>query len=212
MKNVFFKPWIGESYYSSGIEGKKLLILGESHICGGCNECGDLNNTEYQCREFTTNTIKTFLGYKSGDIEHAYWMNTFTKFGNILSNKNLNTEETNTFWNSVIFYNFVQFSTQKARKSPLYEEFVKSHPSFFEILDEYKPDLIIVWGQRLWDLMPSNGEYSEKEISVDSATRGRLYYYSIDSKKIPAYMINHPSSSKFDYSWTHFMNKAIEVI
>lgn len=31
MKNVRFKPWIGENYNSGGVLGKKILVIGESH-------------------------------------------------------------------------------------------------------------------------------------------------------------------------------------
>ena len=36
MKNVFFKPWVGKNYESGGIFGRRILVLGEAHICGGC--------------------------------------------------------------------------------------------------------------------------------------------------------------------------------
>jgi len=209
MENLFFKPWIGENYLSTGISGKKILVLGESHICGeGCSDCG--NSTEHpECNVFTNNAVKYFLNYKSGKGEFERWMNTFTKFGNVFYNKSLSSDETVSFWNSIAFYNYVQYSTDKSRVSPRNDEFAKSSTAFFEILQSYKPDIVFVWGERLWDQLPDGGEFGE-EISVENVNSGRLYYYSIDKNRIPIYMVNHPSSSAFNYSWHTFMNKAVE--
>jgi len=210
MGNIFFRPWIGENYFSTGILGKKILLLGESHICGeGCKDCGNLNEHP-NCNEFTNNVIKYFLNYKTGVGDFEYWMNTYTKFGNVLYNKSLSAEETVSFWNSISFYNYVQYSTDQARVSPLYEEFEKSSKAFFEILQSYQPDLVFVWGERLWEQLPTNGEYGE-EILIDNVKGGRIYYYTIEEKKIPIYMVNHPSSSSLNYSWHPFMNKAIDM-
>lgn len=211
MEKSFFKPWIGENYSTSGIAGKKILILGESHICGlGCGDCGNIDSHP-ECRDFTNNAIKYFLDYWTGKGESNTWMRTYTKFGNVFFNKYLSVDETVMFWNSIIFYNYVQFSTDKARVSPLKEEFEKSSKSFFEILKTYEPDLVIVWGKRLWQNLPSNGEFGD-EVVVDNIKRGAFYYYTIDQNKTPIYMVHHPSSSSFNYSWHPFINKAIEML
>lgn len=207
MLNVFFKPWVGENYSTSE---KKILILGESHICGnGCPDCGDVNKHP-ECINFTNNAIKYFLDYKSGNGDFDYWMNTYTKFGNILYNFYLSAAETKEFWNSIVFYNYVQFATDKARVSPLNDEFGKSQTAFFEILQTYKPDLVFVWGERLWDQLPGGGEFGES-VQIENSNSGALYYYTIDEKRIPIYMVNHPSSSAFNYSWHPFMAKALEM-
>ena len=31
MEYVNFRPWIGKTYYTTGYEGKRILVLGESH-------------------------------------------------------------------------------------------------------------------------------------------------------------------------------------
>jgi len=211
MKSVFFRPRIGENYFTTGVLGKKILILGESHICGkGCSDCGDLNEHP-NCNDFTNNAIKYFLNYKIGEGEFDYWMNTYTKFGNVFNNKNLSAEETISFWDSIAFYNYVQYSTDQARVSPLNVEFKKSSIAFFEILQSIKPDLVFVWGERLWEQLPNNGEYGA-EITIENVKGGRLYYYTINEKKIPIYMVNHPSSSSFNYSWHPFMKNVIDMI
>ncbi|HEY3370611.1 MAG TPA: hypothetical protein VGK10_07175 [Prolixibacteraceae bacterium] len=208
MKNVFFSPCIGENYSSSE---KKIMVLGESHICGkGCSDCGNVNNHP-ECIDFTKNAVKYFLDYKTGKGDFSHWMNTFTKFGNVFYNSYLSEEETLAFWDSIVFYNYVQYATDRARVSPLNDEFENSQAAFFEILQAYKPDLVFVWGNRLWDWLPTGGEFGE-EVKIEDGDRGRFYYYTIDEKRIPIYMVNHPSSSAFNYSWHPFMNKALEMV
>jgi hypothetical protein len=213
MKNVFFKPWVGKNYSSTGINGKKLLILGESHYCGeNCPTCGKLEIDDKNCREFTTNVVNGFLKYKEGDGECEGWMNTYTKFGNIFYNRHLSFDEVQAFWDSIVFYNFVQSSTNGPRESPTSKEFTKSASAFFEILQEYKPDLIIVWGKRLWHQMPETNDYGKEKIMFEDQDRGPFRYYTIDQKKIPAFKIYHPSSSIFNYSWYDSINKAINYL
>lgn len=208
MKNVFFKPWVGLNYPDNC--KLKIMVLGDSHICGGCEKCGDLEYTDDSCREMTTNTIKHFLSYKAGEVNHEKWMNTFSRFGNVFMYKTLNHEEHIEFWNSVMFYNFCQFSTNQARKSPTYEEYKDSATAFFEILEEYQPDLIIVWGDRAWKCMPSLEEYST-EIEINGVKGGKIYNYMLKSGlTIPAYKVNHPSSSAFNYSWHPFIQQVIQ--
>jgi len=94
------------------LNGKKVLVLGESHICGGCDKCGNMDEEDDDCRNFTTkNTIEPFLRYKKGELAFDYWMNNFTKFVNVFNNRKVDNEEIFKFWDSVVFYNFVQSSS-----------------------------------------------------------------------------------------------------
>lgn len=207
MKNIFFYPRVGKNYQETGFRGKKVLILGESHYCGGCNDCGNLENEEDECRNLTSNALQSFFNYKEGNYEHKGWMNTYTKFSNIIHDKSLNYDELMEFWDSVIFYNYVQFDTEKARVSPKDEEFLKSSTAFYEVLEHYQPDIIIVWGERLWNKLPSTGWLGD-DIMYQNESRGPLYNYKISTGKIiSAYGVYHPSSSAFDYSWYNFLNE-----
>ncbi|MDH6354419.1 ABC-type Fe3+-hydroxamate transport system substrate-binding protein [Dysgonomonas sp. PH5-45] len=204
LQSVFFRPWIGENYIQ-GINGKKLLILGESHICGGCQGvCGDLSIDDKTCRDFTSKAVKTFLSYKNNEtgIRFAGWMNTYTKFSNVFLNKQLSASETISFWNSILFYSYVQYSTDRARVSPKQKEFSDSKNAFFEVLEAHQPDLIIAWGNRLWEQLPSGGYY--KKLENNEQTRindGKgFYYYKTKEKDIPIMYVYHPSSSRFNYT------------
>lgn len=214
LNSVFFFPWVGKNYHK-GINGKKILILGESHICGGCkSQCGDLNIVDDTCRNHTIDAVQAFLNYKKGENTSPFsnWMNTYTKFSNVFHNKQLNPEETVDFWHSILFYSYVQFSTDKARISPEGDEFINSEKAFFEILNHHKPDLVIAWGNRLWSHLPYTGEYGVL-IQTSRINDGKGFYYYIGGdKKIPIFYVYHPSSSHFNYSSHDLIREAFEQI
>jgi hypothetical protein len=206
MKYVFFTPWVGNIYFKKGYKDKKILVLGESHYCGNdCDSCRKLNG---KC-EMTINVIKDYLNYKNGNGKFAKWMNTFTKFTNIFLGKDCNIEMLNDFWNSVAFYNYVQKSIEGPRKSPTQQMFKDSETAFFEILNEYNPDIIFVWGKRLWNNLSYNG-YSDDKYILDKHG-GKIYFFKGKAKNIPAYCIYHPSTSYF-YKCTKYVNEIMRLI
>ena len=41
MKNKpFFNPFVGSKALTEGFNGKRILVLGNSHYCGYCEACG----------------------------------------------------------------------------------------------------------------------------------------------------------------------------
>lgn len=204
LKNVFFKPWVGKDYENGIYEGKKLLILGESHYCGGCDKCGIKYNPS--CDDFNTNKIvEGYLKYNAGERKAASFMKNYTKFVNVIFNRKINSEEMKNFWDSIIFYNYVQVAIEETRKTPTEEEFKLSEDGFFEVLNEYQPDLVIIWGERLFNNMPSkDGGWMSKKV-CDVASEN-VYSYNIDGKNIPCYCVYHPSSSKYNYSYHKYID------
>jgi hypothetical protein len=68
MKNVFFTPWVGKFYFEKGYNGKKIMVLGESHYCNG--DCDDCKSTMKEC-SFVINLINDYLDYKNGNGKFA---------------------------------------------------------------------------------------------------------------------------------------------
>lgn len=208
--SYFFEPFVGRLYNNGGLHGKKLLILGESHYCKNidvCKRCGDMKFTD--CKQFTTNVLNRFLNYKQGLGNHENWMRTFTRFTNILHGYHIENERLIQFWDSVMFYNYIQKAMCEPRTPPDEEVFQNSTASFFELLHEYSPDIIIVWGERLWDRLPNCGHWGDHVLDGEN---GKLYYYKTENKSIPAYGIYHPSSSAFNYGHSKYLQEAIRMI
>ncbi len=214
MKNVFFSPWVGKKYIAegfSGANGIKLLILGESHYCSSrnqCDVCGIIS--EKKCPNKTNEVFSEYFDYKQGTGDHSGWMNTFTRFTSILFGYQVDNETLFNFWESVVFYNYVQSSTTSTRTPPTNQQFDQSKDAFFEVLEVYMPDLIIVWGERLWKHLPDIGRWGE-EVIVDQHN-GLFYYYKLGNKDIPAYSVYHPSTSKFNCEDTKYLKEAIRLV
>jgi len=195
MKNVFFKPWVGENY-ANGFNGKKVLALGDSHY-----------NQGDEVEDFVHNLVAHFIEYKNGDTRHMPWMNTYTKFGNVLLGEKADAKATVDFWNSIVFYNYVQKSQARHSKAPSDEEYNNSHIAFVEVLKEYQPNLIIVWGWRLWSRIAKYGIEADFKILENRVEK--FYFFDIKGKKIPACGIPHPRVISKD--WTLYLHESIKI-
>lgn len=213
-KNVFFLPYVGSNYENGlllsedgtivpGTEqrkGLRTMVLGECHYCGEeCAECGLASTCKKEeCKTFTQGVLDYYLDYLKGKDEFEPWMNTFTKFGKALTGKD---ERSTEIWESVIFYNYVQRAVNAARTSPSPEDFILSEDAFFEILETYKPDLIICWGKRLYNKLPNKGAKGE-EIETEDEFIDTWIYSINDIQKSLVLPIYHPSTG-FDWSYWH---------
>ncbi len=211
MSEIFFRPFLGKNYNKEGFDGIKLLILGESHYCKNKNSCPKCGKEDPEdCFNFTNNVVQEYLGFKKGEFESKSWMSTFTRFTNVLLGDKVGNDEIIDFWESIVFYNYVQSALETSRKEPKSEQFYESEKAFKEVLRRYKPDLIIVWGIRLWEYLPDIGHYGE-ERKIHGAI-DKIYYYKSGVKDIPAFPVYHPASSKYNYDDSRKIQKAIDII
>lgn len=189
---IFFMPWVGSEYNSGGVYGKKVLVLGESHYGDAPDATDD-----------TIGTIKEFVY----DYWGAPYQQTFLCFERALAGREINQEEREQIWNSVIFYNYFQKSTTGPRTAPNMKAQKESEEAFRELLEQYQPDFIIVWGARLYQLLPAwDGTESKIKVGEDSTP---VWHYKINGKKILAMSIHHPSSpSGKDWTYWHQFHKA----
>lgn len=197
MEHVFFKPWIGKDYSTGGIFHKRILVLGESHYCGGCDKCGLKYGTE--CEDLNTPGVVKF--YLDGNKDK--WTATFRKFERSLVNKETTLEESNEIWNSLAFFNFLQVSMNDAREGGTAEDYEEGRIAFLEVIEELQPDLIIVWGTtRLWNNLPGEdkGWIAGETLVVDDWSVPNGYYRLKNGKRYRIIAIWHPSTSR-GYSW-----------
>ena len=186
MDRPYFEPWVGRNYKNGGIFGKKILALGDSHYCDSCVGCGVAGGIRDNV-DFTKNTVKDYLERSYGT---KGWPTTYKKFERILSG-NLNTDKSDaiSIWNSIAFYNFLQTANNSyARTAYLDEYYDKSLPYFWTVIDELAPDIVIVWGSKVWEHLPNDGW-------VDNPIDNYEYvgYYERNGKKITFIDIYHPS-------------------
>lgn len=195
MEHVFFKPWVGKNYKTGGIFGKKILVLGESHYCGGCDQCGLKYSPK--CDDLNTEGVVKF--YLEGNTNKR--TATFRKFERSLVNEETSLGRSNEIWNSLAFFNFLQVAMTDARIAGTPEDYDEGRIAFLEVLEELQPDLIIVWGTtRLWNNLPGkeNGWVDGEEFVVDNWSVPNGYYLLKSGKKTRVIAVYHPSTG---YSW-----------
>ena len=213
---VMFLPFVGEEYEHGisfdeegnlvlGTEekpGKRVLVLGESHYCDeGCCDCGNVK-LHKECAEFSRNVINAYLDESK---ERLNWMRTFVKFERALSNADLNFDS-ESIWNHLMFYNYLPCAMGGTRMAGVSKDYENAATPFYEILNTFKPDCVIVWGRRLFANLPyKHGEQGEYMPSIDSST-WNYQIYGHTFKVLPIY---HPSVG---FSWDFWHEVIVEFL
>ena len=208
-ENVKFIPWVGPEY-EYGIRGFdnnghiiygtkenpgiKVAVLGDSHYCANQSEA---------VKPITNPVIKDLLQKES---EFEQYKNTYTKF--IKSFTGYIDEFTNDSkieaWHHILFYNYVQEAMERPRQSPSEKQFSEAQIPFFEILEKNSPDVIIVWGKRLYNNLPQCGkQYPDLDLTPDlgNGCSMEIWAYEVKGKWIPIIAINHPSGAYSYKKW-----------
>lgn len=204
LKHVHFLPWVGKDYENGGTFGKRILVLGESHY--NCNE----GCTREQCenaldcnKHFTSDVVKGHLYPELLDKENDNkWRNTYTKFERSLIGEWTDEEGREEVWESIAFYNFLQYAVQGPRQAGEDDSYAKAVEAFFEVLNALKPELLIVWGQRLWDSLPGDSRWEAgSPITIDGYEVQNGFYKLNDGSSVRAFPVYHPSAG---YSWEYW--------
>ena len=200
---VKFLPFVGDNY-ENGISFdekgnlmlgtsektlKKVLVLGESHYC-------DEDLTDEEMSSFTRDVLEWYLdARKCGNT--TLWMNTFLKFERALANEITEAKDSASIWDHLMFYNYLQVPLKGARMSGNQEEYGNASKPFFKLLEVYSPDYVIVWGNRLYERLPTYNGNQGSVLSCGMETRE----YNIDGKRIKVLPVCHPAA---DYSWDYW--------
>lgn len=190
--NVYFKPWVGPNYETSE---RKVLVIGDSHYCGSCDRCGVRGNCSLEemseaCRNLTMNSVLDYLAFRSDTGGKEIWMHrTYYRFDKLYYGKEeVSEEESVALWNRIAFYNFLQtaVSANPSNKKYTNEDYAASSPMATEVINELRPDVVIVWGARAWGAMTGEGWHA----GANSYTG---YYTLADSHVVHCIKIIHPS-------------------
>ena len=210
MKYVKFTPWVGKNY-EQGFRGKKILILGDSHYCAKDENrndaCRSKGNCSYDCMnercyKMTYDLIRgEYMEYRSGRAKSAGHLQTILTFEKNLFGYTPTPQESIDFWNSVIFYNYIQHSQYKprGRRDTKAEEIDDYKEAFKEVLAEYQPDYIIIWSKFLFtqDWLP-DGAFEAPDYTLNAEYNGVIYNtpvrtFKLDGgKPIRAIITQHP--------------------
>lgn len=200
---TFFKPYVGANYAKT-----RLLILGESHYCNKqCRDCG-LCGVHPECANFTTTVVNDYLNPNN---EREGWMNTYLKFERSLVGHVTNIAESHQIWENLSFYNYLQVPMSAPRQAGTKEQYRQSEDAFFSVLEALKPQLMIVWGKRLWHHLPYTYWRDSESLFIRSVSQNHeeVGCYTLPSGQvIPAIGVYHPSVG---YAWS-FWHDVIDTM
>lgn len=175
-----FQPWIGKNY-NVGIDGKRVMVLGESHYCASPSDARPT---------LTQEIIKDLFDTTS---PHEGYKNTYTKFAKAVVGASVDSLTARVqCYDSVGFYNYVQEPISGARMAPTKEQFDRAVLPFREILEQYRPERVIAWGNRLYEALPSDG-YTLPDLVVDGKSYRRWCYTLNDGFPVQVLEMKHPS-------------------
>lgn len=191
---VRFLPWIPRSPFPR-LGGVRLLLLGESHYE---EDHEDWHFHDADARPDLTRKIIAEWGLHPAS-RRPFFANLFTMMtGQPWSAA---AAELAPFWNSVFFYNYVQtLVPEGARHAPTKTMFASGGPAFREVLEQIRPEAVIVLGRRLWRNMLDQDEWIvERDQGLGSICGYRL----ADRTLVPTAHFPHPSSEGFSPSEWH---------
>lgn len=209
MNKINFKPWVGKNYENGFFNGKKLLVLGESHYCeiersngGRCHQFCTKDLMGEECFNQTKDVIS--------EIKDQEWKSrTFSNFERTIFGNIPSKEERDLLWDSVIFYNYLQYSQSGPTRAleQTSDAYRDSEMAFKELLETYLPDYIIAWGMRLYEITPNWGG-EESTINIEENGNAKVWTYIINGKRIPTLFIYHPAYGGYSWSaWHPFIKK-----
>ena len=195
MEHVRLKPWKG-THYDSGINGKKILVIGESFYC----------SEEYikklpEGTSMTDKIVKDYLAIRKGEYRenNGGWTNTYLKFERSLTCKETTPEESQEIWDSIAFYNYLQVPMSGARESGSTIDYRNAENAFFEVINELQPDLIIVWGVgKLFNNLPEDNWKWGETLEFDGWPIKNGYYQLNNGEEVRCIAVYHPSTG---YQW-----------
>ena len=182
-----FTPFQGNLYdQKKSFFKENVLCLGDSH---------------YGTAEIVSETTKEVVMRYLKSEKKESWFPTFTKGLEALVGQNLkgNTELIAQVFHSICFYNYVQTPMTEAREKPTTKQYQNSADALFETLEELQPDVVVVWGARLWNNLPWD-KLNYKNCEKINSYKLYSCTYTLNSKKdVLLLRIYHPSGG---FSWT----------
>jgi hypothetical protein len=132
-----FDPWIGDRYQSEGLNGLRLLILGESQY--------DTDEDQPRPGLPTENAETQKIVQRLAIDKNTSF---FTKITKLVRGyrHDFSSQEKADFWQRVAFYNFVQWWLPNTRIRPTPEMWQAAQAPFLQVLEELKPHLVLVLG------------------------------------------------------------------
>lgn len=205
----FFKPRIIEDCYKKGINGKKILVVGDSFYClktaceyhSKCTDTKQKDSSTYNliCPERLIHTdegenVIPLRDEPTVAIDE-YDSYSYQKFKGLLQSLMGEDSEKFNVWDYVAFTNYIQFFLpQRESDSRFITE--KDYSSFVEVVNELKPDIVVTWGDA--EANSIRNMYGRNKIE-DELIENQYYYnrMHLEGHSFTILNLYHPSSKKW---------------
>ena len=195
----FFYPWVGLKYGCDGV--KRVMIVGASHYCekseAAIDKCPySCGKCSVRCRCMTREVINCYLknGVRTG------WVKTFTKFINSLYGREASQPEREAVFDHVVFMNYLQRVEGSVSREKHNEYFKEPchFRAFCNVILRYRPDVIIVWGDRVWDAILGSICDNEPDMDYKIAKRGWTADVRVNDFTFKLLSVYHPSYYRYE--------------
>ena len=187
---VRFLPWKGRSY-ETGINGKRLLILGDSHYF---NTPGEVKG-----EDTTRRLVKECI---EGD-GHPFFWRIHELVASVMPKRAGSSPTVQQTYNSIAFYNYLVTSKLEhgsgGQKAAMYHA---SEEAMIAVIAELKPSHILILGQKTWNnFLVKTAKQSDKlqhsrETQKWNAppSLSELWRYTLSDNHFVAATVYHPSA------------------
>ena len=226
MSARFFNPYVGAKY-RDGLGNNKysVLVLGASVYCtydGKQTYKGKKKERCHYFEECTSEYIKDSSPFNKL-CPHPEWdsngeatpledfpihvcSGTMTRFSNKLESRFEEILDRDSIWNRIAFTEYVQYFLNHQRTCPD-DLSDRDFEAFIETLDKLRPNIVIVWGNVVADVLRES-EYSV-EIDDDAPWD---FAWKYDDMFIRFICCTHPASGNFTNNFPEFANRFEKTI
>lgn len=186
--DVFFLPWIGKDYGgNAGIFEKRVFVVGASHYADGFEDCLRGNGREIW-RAMTRNAVRDYLD--PNFRAETKWKATYTSFINAVFGRSATAEERRRFFDSVVFFNYLQRTEGRDgnESRPEFYSEDRHFLAFREIVSALEPDIIIVWGRKVWNELSRRFPDAERDAAFPRRIRAEF-----GGRSVVLLGVRHPS-------------------
>ena len=161
------EPYKGKMYDNSTLFGVRVMVVGASHYCGKfdqqtkctseCksygkywNDCGQYFGE--RCEKFTINVIRRYLG-KDLSSKAGGWKRTFTQFlKSLFKSREASTDDCRKVVAHLVFTEYLQGAEGRDASDKDNKAFTddRHYKALMENIVKYRPDVVVVWGDRVW--------------------------------------------------------------
>lgn len=188
----YVRPWIGAQYFSRGIHGTRILIVGESaYKKGGYPPGFDESN-------LNISLVGDAIGQDEGQA-HRKKSKFFTRIAWIFGYDPRAYEQRKELWSSLAYCNFITSIFVGPKEKPLPEHWESGKEAFIRILRDTSPDIAICFGQRVWLHIPKINDSAIENIHRAYARSGDLVLD--DAHAVRLFSFEHPTREEFNWRY-----------